>query len=131
MEREGDAAAAAVVLLEGVVVVNDDDEDVAWLVAVVVCLFGCWVGVWMEGPCCRKAERKEERKKGRCEGIVGEQGGWSPGRRWVEIEYPAGRDVGQSLERVVGGAVVIPDIGSYRINPTTLVGISSCVWFLC
>jgi hypothetical protein len=72
MEREGEeeAAAAAVVLPEGVVVVNDDDEDVAWPVAVVVCLFGCWVGVWMEGPCCRKAERNEERKKGRCEGIV-------------------------------------------------------------
>lgn len=64
MERDGDAVAAAV-LLDGVV-----DDVAVWLVAVVVCLFGCWAEDWMEGPCWRKAAMKEERKKGRCEGIV-------------------------------------------------------------
>ena len=67
MEREGDAVATAPVVLDALV----DDEDVGWGVAVVVCLFGCWVEGWMEGPCWRKAEMKEERKKGRWEGILG------------------------------------------------------------
>ena len=40
-------------------------EEDAW----VVCLACCWL-VWREGPCWRKAEMKEERKYGRCEGIA-------------------------------------------------------------
>lgn len=68
MEREGDAvaAAAAALLLDGPV----GDDDGGWAVAVVVCLFGCCVEGWMEGPCWRNAEMKEDRKKGRCEGML-------------------------------------------------------------
>lgn len=59
MVCDADAAAAAAAVLE-------EAADVA---AVVVCLFGCCC--WMVGGgCWRKAAMKEERKKGRCEGIV-------------------------------------------------------------
>lgn len=51
----------------------EDDGDEPYDVPgdVCVCLLGCGVAV-SEGGCCRKAAKKEDRKKGRCEdGIFG------------------------------------------------------------
>jgi hypothetical protein len=67
------AAAAAEVMERGVAV------EVGWLgwVAWVVCLFGCWVeapaaaALEREEGFWRKAAKKVERKKGRCEGMLG------------------------------------------------------------
>lgn len=70
-----DAAAAAA----AAVAVGDDDDDAAPLGVLTLacwwlwwCLLGCWAEEpWIEGPCWRKAAMKEDRKKGRCEGMMG------------------------------------------------------------
>jgi hypothetical protein len=79
----GAEAAAAAADVDAVAAVDEVAADAAAAAALgvfdvddAVCLFGCCgegVGCMAEaGPCWRKAAKKEERKKGRCEGIVGE-----------------------------------------------------------